>query len=506
MFRKNVSGQYLYFCLVKASDGTALTGATVTGKRSIDGGAQASVTGTITEDAGGQYHIALSQADINGNDIAFLFTATGAIPVNLQVVTTAADPTNATTFGIGNIDAAVSSRSTYAGADTAGTTTLLTRIPGTVAAQTGDAYARLGAPAGATVSADVAAVKGDTGGLRTDYTTTRAGYLDALNGIVAAIWAYASRTLTAFGFSVTVGTVSDKTGYSLATAPPTAVQVRQEMDSNSAKLANLDATVSSRSTYAGGAVASVTAPVTAGTVSDKTGYSLSVAPPTASDIATAVWAAGTRTLTSFGTLVSDAATAVWSAATRTLTAFGFTVTANADPNVALIKAKTDNLPASPAAVGSAMVASNMVPAPDNASISSIKSKTDNLPSAPAAVGSAMTLTSAYDAAKTAAQSSDVPAASIAAIKAKTDALPGSPAAVGSPMTLTSDYDAAKTAAQGVFPTTEQITDAALKRRIVWNITTQKFDVYNESGTAISFHLSPTMDPTAQPIVGMVAQP
>lgn len=36
----------------------------------------------------------------------------------------------------------------------------------------------------------------------------------------------------------------------------------------------LDATVSSRSTYAGGAVASVTAPVTVGTNSDKTGYAL----------------------------------------------------------------------------------------------------------------------------------------------------------------------------------------------------------------------------------------
>lgn len=56
--------------------------------------------------------------------------------------------------------------------------------------------------------------------------------------------------------------------------PPTVVQIRQEMDSNSTKLANLDATVSSRSTYAGGAVASVTAAVTVGTNNDKTGYAL----------------------------------------------------------------------------------------------------------------------------------------------------------------------------------------------------------------------------------------
>src|ERR1041384_3414103 len=68
--------------------------------------------------------------------------------------------------------------------------------------QTGDAYARLGAPAGASHAADVAAVKSDTGGLRTDYTTARAGYLDTLNGLVAAIWANATRTLSAFGFTV----------------------------------------------------------------------------------------------------------------------------------------------------------------------------------------------------------------------------------------------------------------------------------------------------------------
>lgn len=40
---------------------------------------------------------------------------------------------------------------------------------------------------------------------------------------------------------------------------------------------NLDATVSSRSTYAGGAVASVTAAVTVGTNNDKTGYALTAA-------------------------------------------------------------------------------------------------------------------------------------------------------------------------------------------------------------------------------------
>lgn len=74
--------------------------------------------------------------------------------------------------------------------------------------------------------------------------------------------------------------------------PPTVAEIRAEMDANSAKLANLDAAVSTRSTYAGGpvdsvlgsvggnvagSVGSVTAAVTVGTNNDKTGYSLSTA-------------------------------------------------------------------------------------------------------------------------------------------------------------------------------------------------------------------------------------
>ena len=56
---------------------------------------------------------------------------------------------------LNNVDAQVSTRSTYAGTDTAGTTTLLSRIPGTIQPQTGDVYARIGvAGAGLTAIGD----------------------------------------------------------------------------------------------------------------------------------------------------------------------------------------------------------------------------------------------------------------------------------------------------------------------------------------------------------------
>jgi hypothetical protein len=126
--------------------------------------------------------------------------------------------------------------------------------------------------------------------LESRLTATRAGYLDNLSAGAVAL-----------ASGVTVTTNNDKTGY------------------------------------------------TASTVSDKTGYSLSVTPPTAADIATAVWAAGTRTLSSFGTLVADVATAVWGAVARTIT--GGTITTNSDKtgyaltgtDIADIKAKTDQL-------------------------------------------------------------------------------------------------------------------------------------------------------------------
>jgi hypothetical protein len=98
MYRKNTASQYIYFVLVNASSGAALTGATVTAYRALDGGSQASATGTTTELANGQYRFNLSQADTNADYGSYLFTATSAVPVEKTVVFTGADVT-ATALG-----------------------------------------------------------------------------------------------------------------------------------------------------------------------------------------------------------------------------------------------------------------------------------------------------------------------------------------------------------------------------------------------------------------------
>lgn len=207
MFRRNTAGQNLGFKLIKVADGTPGTGAAVTVYRSIDGGAQAVATGTVSEKGNGQYNFAPSQADTNGNEISFLFVATGMILEEKTIVATAADPTNGATFGVANLDAAVSSRSTYAGVDTAGTATLLGRIGGALTIAGGKVAATLAA-------ADV------TGNVACDLQTIKAQAVTAAAGVT---------------FPASIGT----------------------------------------STYAGGAVASVNAPVTVGANNDKAGYALS---------------------------------------------------------------------------------------------------------------------------------------------------------------------------------------------------------------------------------------
>jgi hypothetical protein len=178
---------------------------------------------------------------------------------------------------------------------------------------------------------------------------------------------------------VTVGTNNDKTGYPWPCHTSDCCSDAAEMDLNSTKLANLDATVSSRSTYAGADTAGTTTllgRLTSGRSANLD--NLDVAVSTRSSHAAAdVWAVTTRTLSSFGALVSDTTTAVWGAASRTLTAFGFSVTATVSDKTGY------SLTTAYDAAKTALPSSSYV-APDNAGIAAIKAKTDNLPSAPAA--------------------------------------------------------------------------------------------------------------------------
>ncbi len=89
MFKKNQALTGFTFVMRSSTDHiTPLAGLTVTATKSLDGAAYTSVSpGTPAPVSGGTYKIDLSAADLNGNTIMFLFTATGADPLYIQAMT-----------------------------------------------------------------------------------------------------------------------------------------------------------------------------------------------------------------------------------------------------------------------------------------------------------------------------------------------------------------------------------------------------------------------------------
>ena len=302
-------------------------------------------------------------------------------------------------------------------------------------------YSNTGAPAGVTLElwsfANTIPAGVQTGLTSQGFTTTRAGYLDTLNGLVTAVWAAGTRTLSAFSFSVTAGTVSDKTGYALTAGEHTAISGTDVPAGLTAQ--GYTATRAGYLDTLNGLVANIWAYAT---------RTLTTAPPTLSAIVNGVWdelLSGHTTVGSAGKTLSAAGSAgdPWStplpgaygagsagyivgtdldaAISSRLAAASYT----APPSAATIAATIwDTTMSGHIAAGSAgaylalvnsyldaAVSSRLATAgytaPDNTDIAAIKAKTDNLPASPAAVGSAMILTSAYDAAKTAASQTSV---------------------------------------------------------------------------------------------------
>lgn len=86
--KKNIASQSIGAEMITAADGTAFTG-TVSVFVTIDNGTQAAGAGTAPAHEGNGYHsYTPTQAETNGDHIAFTFTGTGAIPVSVQVFTT----------------------------------------------------------------------------------------------------------------------------------------------------------------------------------------------------------------------------------------------------------------------------------------------------------------------------------------------------------------------------------------------------------------------------------
>jgi len=103
--RKNTTGQYVAFQAISKTDGSDVILGTPVVYYTIDGGTQAQTTATAVHEGNGQWSVALSQAETNGDHIVFSFVLTGAVTQTVNVYTLDADLTN--------LDVAVSTRSIF---------------------------------------------------------------------------------------------------------------------------------------------------------------------------------------------------------------------------------------------------------------------------------------------------------------------------------------------------------------------------------------------------------
>lgn len=114
----------LVFLLVSSTDHISpVTGATPTVTISKAGGAFAAPAGAVSEIGDGWYKVAGNATDTGTLGPLILHaTATGADPTDMLFPVVAYDPQSATNLGLTNLDAAVSTRSTYAGGAVASVT------------------------------------------------------------------------------------------------------------------------------------------------------------------------------------------------------------------------------------------------------------------------------------------------------------------------------------------------------------------------------------------------
>lgn len=201
MYRNNVASQAVFCQMNSRTDGSPLTSSVTVTVTTGESGSQGASSGTLTHMGGGQWRYVPTQSEMNGAVVAVQFNHASGVNQTFTLTTTAANPLSATrglsgtalpdaaaeaagglfTRGTGpgqinqdangRIDvnmAAISEDATAAnnaesffdGTGYPGTNNVIptvTTLTGHTA-QTGDAFARLGAPAGASVSADIAQI------------------------------------------------------------------------------------------------------------------------------------------------------------------------------------------------------------------------------------------------------------------------------------------------------------------------------------------------------------
>lgn len=286
--RKNISGQVVTAQLISLSDGSNVTTGTVTVFVTGDGGTQTSGGGTVTHEGNGTWSYLPTQVETNFNHVVFTFTHASAITAAIQLYTISFDPHDVTNLGLSNLDATVSSRSTFNPAtDTVANVTLVattTDVTNGVTVATNndktgysisgtkttlDALNDIAATdivsAGAITTLSGAVVNVDT----VDTCTTNTDMRGTDNALLAssAPTNFGDLAITSSTGQVTVGTNNDKSGYSIA-GTITTLDGLNNFDPVNDAVANVTT------------VGTVTGGVTVSTNNDKSGYTLTQAFPT----------------------------------------------------------------------------------------------------------------------------------------------------------------------------------------------------------------------------------
>lgn len=189
LIKKDIATTPLLFLLIDASDHlTGKTSLSPTVTLSKAGASFASPAGSVSEVGHGWYKVAGHASDTNTLGTLVLHaTASGADPVDVRYEVIACDLADAAALGLSRLDAAISSRSTYSGADTTGVTTLLTRLPDTLSlsavnAQLDAALTDYDPPTQSELTAAFTQIKGSGWDSETDTLLAIAAAVDDIEG------------------------------------------------------------------------------------------------------------------------------------------------------------------------------------------------------------------------------------------------------------------------------------------------------------------------------------
>ncbi len=310
LYHKDITNKKVILYMVDDSDHVSPeTGLTLTVRVSKNGGAFAAGAGSVAELEDGLYAYTLGAGDVDTlGPVVIKATATGADQCVVEGRVVAFDPDDASALGLGRLDAAITSRLAAADVPNNFKDLAITETEGKVTVDNVDDCKATGFSTHSPEDVKSA-------------IESEGSKLSIVHSKLPTYGIADQSLLTAIGNSL----VEHRNNYTFTRA---------------AKLDNLDAAITSRlaanavpAHFGDLAITETTGKVTVdnvddckadvtnvtvGTNLDKTGYALTTSER--SSIATAVWSATTRTLSSFGGLVADMAAGVWGAMTRTLTA------------------------------------------------------------------------------------------------------------------------------------------------------------------------------------------